>query len=225
MSGSVESGRPTPTRTRAKSGRAELALERLQAVVAREPAAEARADLAERQVDLVVHTSTRSSGRPSARRAPARPSGRPRSCTSAAAGPPRAAAADVRDTALGDQRRRTSARAPTAPSASQRVRDLEADVVRRAGVLGARVAEPDDQPVDGRGACPRLIGRLLAVGGGGVAAARGVRPRPRRLALGLADDRRSRSRSRRRLGREPRRAEGRDDRLRVVERSSRPRAR
>ena len=42
MSGSVESGRPTPTRTRWKSGAAELALERLQAVVAGEPAAEPR---------------------------------------------------------------------------------------------------------------------------------------------------------------------------------------
>ena len=54
MSGSVESGRPTPTRTRWKSGAAELALERLQAVVAGEAAAEARADVAEGQVDLVV---------------------------------------------------------------------------------------------------------------------------------------------------------------------------
>ena len=54
MSGSVESGRPTPIRTRWKSGAAELALERLQAVVAGQPAAEPHADLAERQVDLVV---------------------------------------------------------------------------------------------------------------------------------------------------------------------------
>ena len=38
-----------------KSRAAELALDRLQAVVAGEPAAEARAHLAERQVDLVVH--------------------------------------------------------------------------------------------------------------------------------------------------------------------------
>ena len=54
MSGSVESGRPTPTRTRAKSGEPRPAAQRLQAVVARQAAAHARAHVAEGQVDLVV---------------------------------------------------------------------------------------------------------------------------------------------------------------------------
>ena len=54
MSGSVESGRPTPTRTRREVRRAQPAAQGLQAVVARQAAAHARADLAEGQVDLVV---------------------------------------------------------------------------------------------------------------------------------------------------------------------------
>ena len=54
MSGSVESGRPTPIAHAVEVRRAELALERLQAVVAGQPAAEPHADVAERQVDLVV---------------------------------------------------------------------------------------------------------------------------------------------------------------------------
>ena len=60
-SGSVVSGRPTPMRTRWKSAAAELALERLEAVVAGEPAAEPHADVAERQVDLVVDRRARRS--------------------------------------------------------------------------------------------------------------------------------------------------------------------
>src|SRR5947208_1780895 len=37
-----------------------------------------------------------------------------------------------------------------APALAQGARDLEADVVRRALVARARVAQPDDQPVGGR---------------------------------------------------------------------------
>ena len=55
MSGSVESGPPDADPHAVEVRAAELALERLEAVVAGEPAAEARADLAEREVDLVVH--------------------------------------------------------------------------------------------------------------------------------------------------------------------------
>ena len=51
----MESGRPTPTRMRWKSGPAQARLQRLQPVVARQPAAQAGADLAEGEVDLVVH--------------------------------------------------------------------------------------------------------------------------------------------------------------------------
>ena len=89
-SGSVESGRPTPTRTRWKSGAAELALERLQAVVAGQPAAEAGADVAEREVDLVVDDDAAGRGRACRSRARGRPSGRPRSCRSAGAAARRA---------------------------------------------------------------------------------------------------------------------------------------
>ena len=55
ISGSVVSGRPTPTRTRVNSPLPEALLQRLQPVVARKPTAGPDLDLAEGQVDLVVY--------------------------------------------------------------------------------------------------------------------------------------------------------------------------
>src|SRR5205085_8667258 len=114
-------------------------------VVARQPAAEARAHLAEREVDLVVHHEhvvevdterTASGGRRAAgvvheglreEHADARP---------ARAGP-----------AIREQARVLLLRARELPAPRHLVRHLEADVVARARVALARVPEPDDQPV------------------------------------------------------------------------------
>ena len=124
--------------------------------MAGEPAAEAGADLAERQVDLVVQDEDVVEARRGARRAPGRPSGRRRSCRSAASGSrPASWSTRAADPALGEQAAVTSTSACAGPSASQALGDLEADVVRGAGVLGAGVAEPDDQPVDARSAATR----------------------------------------------------------------------
>ena len=79
ISGSVESGRPTPTRTRAKSGPPSSAFSDFRPLWPGQAAAEPGADLAERQVDLVVHDEHAVELDAAARRAPGRPSGRPRS--------------------------------------------------------------------------------------------------------------------------------------------------
>ena len=227
ISGSVESGRPTPTRTRMKSRAAELALERLQPVVAGEAAADARAHLAERQVDLVVddqHPLERHLQRP-ARRAD-RAAGvvhvglraQHRDARRAAAGP----AAATGGAPLGEAPAEAILRALELPALGQLLGDHEADVVPRARVLAAGVAEPDDQPVD------RLRHRHRR----GVAAAATPRseepsespasaaspPSPRRRAP-------SRPRFPLRLGLQLRRRQRRQDRLlEVAEQRRRPRA-
>ena len=55
MSGSVESGRPTPTRTRTKSGEPRPRRRDFRPLWPARPPPDARANLAEGQVDLVVH--------------------------------------------------------------------------------------------------------------------------------------------------------------------------
>ena len=163
ISGSVESGRPTPTRTRPKSGEPRPALQRLQAVVAGEPAAEPRADVAERQVDLVVdgqHVVEVDLER-AARRAGAAPGLvheglRQQHRDARPAGP---------GAALGEQAVELLARRCPGPSArSARSATCEADVVRRALVARAGVAEPDDQPVRGRDAAEEAHGAVLLAG-------------------------------------------------------------
>ena len=100
---------------------------------------------------------------------------RSRSCTSAGR---RAPPDRSRDRALGDQRIVAARLAACAPCArGQHADDLLADVVARAGVLLAGVAQPDDQPVE-RGRCAvtrrRRVGDVGSLGGvavgGGVAA-------------------------------------------------------
>ena len=78
ISGSVESG-DRRRRGRGGSRAAELAPQRLQPVVAGESAAEADADVAERQVDLVVQRRARGRGRRGRSRARGRRRGRSRS--------------------------------------------------------------------------------------------------------------------------------------------------
>ena len=85
ISGSVLSGRPTPTRTASELAAPQALLQRFQPVVAREPASGADLDLPERQVDLVmtdehmVEIHAQRSARRAQRSFPTR------SCTSAAA--------------------------------------------------------------------------------------------------------------------------------------------
>ena len=91
ISGSVESGRPTPTRTRLKSPPPRCCFSALQAVVPGEPAAHPGLDLAERQVDLVVDRDHVVERRACTGRARAPPPAPTRSCRSGAAAPRRAA--------------------------------------------------------------------------------------------------------------------------------------
>src|SRR5439155_18859354 len=66
-------------------------------------------------------------------------------------GDPRSARAG---SAIGDQRAERLAGLGKAPTRGERVRDLEPDVVPRAGVLRARIPEPDDQEVGWNGRAP-----------------------------------------------------------------------
>src|SRR4051794_2132427 len=126
----------------------ELALERLQPVVAGEPAAEAHADLAEGEVDLVVQHEdpvqvevVGAAGRPGG------PAGLVHVRLRLEQRDARAARTRA---ALRQLARVLLLRPRQVPAPRQRVGDLEADVVRRLGVAGARVAEPDHKPVDRR---------------------------------------------------------------------------
>src|SRR5215217_2415771 len=128
---------------------AELALERLQPVVAGQAAAQTHPDVAERQVDLVVDDDDAVEVE----------------LVGAAGGADGAAGlVHVGLRAQDGDARAAGAGAPLAqltgelllglgqvPAPSERLGDLEADVVRALGVRRARVAQPDDQPVDGRG--------------------------------------------------------------------------
>ena len=130
---------------------AELALERLQPVVAGQAAAHLDADVAERQVDLVVDDEDAVEVELVATRARGRPSG-PESfmnvcgLSTATRGPPGPVRPSVSSPAnfffgFGQ-----------VPALDQRVGDAEADVVRGVRVAGPGIAEPDDQPVDRGGA-------------------------------------------------------------------------
>src|SRR5829696_3929519 len=127
-------------------GAAELPLERLEPVVAREPAAEPQADLAERQVDLVVdHEHAIEVELVGAARRTDRAPGlvhvrlRLEHRDARTAGP---------GASLAQLAGELLARLRQVPARDQRVRDLEADVVRRRGVAAPGVPETDDQPVD-----------------------------------------------------------------------------
>ena len=146
MSGSVESGRPTPIAHAGEVGRAEPLPQRLQAVVAGQPAADAAADVAERQVDLVVEDEH--AVEVEVQRA-ARGAGRAAGLVHVGLRPEhRDARAAGAGAALGEQAGVALLGLGQLPAAGELVGDLEADVVRRARVAVARVAEPDDQPVD-----------------------------------------------------------------------------
>ena len=121
---------------------ADMRADRAQAVVARDAAADLHAHLGGRQLDLVVEH--RDVGqRPACRNAsPRRPRGRTRSCRcrAAAAGPSR------RRSCL--RWRRPGSGGATARSRwrlGDRLHHHESDVVAVARVLGARIAEPDEQ--------------------------------------------------------------------------------
>src|SRR5215216_3971439 len=135
---------PDPVEVRA----AEVALERPQAVVAGQAATEPGADVAEREVDLVVDDEQAVEAElERAARGADRAAGlvhvglRAQDCHAPAAGTGAALAQLTREFLLGLRE---------LPAAGELLRDLEADVVRALGVARARVAEPDDEPVDGR---------------------------------------------------------------------------
>ncbi len=146
MSGSVESGRPDADAHAVEVGAAELAPQRLQAVVAGEAAAEPHADVAERQVDLVVddEDAIEVEAVGAARRADGA-AGLVHVGLRLEQGDPRAARAGA---ALGQLAGELLARLRQVPALAQRVRDLEADVVGRAVVAAPGIAETDDEPVD-----------------------------------------------------------------------------
>ena len=126
---------------------ADSLLDALEAVVARDAAALPGPDLAERQVDLVVHHHEPVEVELVAARARDRPRGRTRSCSvcgssTATRGIPGP------DAAVGDEPAELLARARQLPALGEQVRDLEADVVAGAGVARPRVAEADEQEVD-----------------------------------------------------------------------------
>ena len=139
-------GRPTPIRTRWKSGAPNSRLSDFSPLWPARPPPSRDADVAERQVDLVVqheHAVEVELER--------------------AAGGPGGAARLVHERLRLEQRDARAARAvrpskssasnfffalAQVPAASELVGDLEADVVRRLRVAGPGVAEPDDQPVD-----------------------------------------------------------------------------
>ena len=172
MSGSVESGRPTPIRTRWKSGAPNSRLSDFSPLWPARPPPSRDADLAERQVDLVVQDEH--AVEVELERA-ARGAG-------GAAGlvhvglrlQQRDARAARTSAALGQLTRELLLRLGQIPAAGELVRDLEADVVRRLGVAGPGVAEPDDQPVDRGG------GEDLQDASPEDSAAAPPRPRPRR---------------------------------------------
>ena len=142
-------GAPDPDAHAPEVRAAELALERLQAVVAGQAAAETRAQLAEGQVDLVVHdehalewqavgAARGSDGAAGLVHVGLRQQHRDAHWI----GSPPARAA------LGEQRAEARAHAWQPPALAERFGDHEADVVRRARVLAAGIAESYDQPVD-----------------------------------------------------------------------------
>ena len=177
ISGSVESGRPTPMRTRAKSGVAEPGLSDFRPLwPARPPPTRVRMSPNGRSISS-CRTSTRSSVDLQRAARGAGGAARPRSCRSAAAAPRRAGRRP--GAPLGQQAVELLLRASgRSQRRAERVGDLEADVVRRARVARARVAEPDDEPVDGRGPpttphgapatrseASAAVGRLAGLGG------------------------------------------------------------
>src|SRR3954453_3219789 len=124
-------------------GRAEFAAQRAQAVVALQAAAELNAHGTERQVDLVVHRDHAVELEPVG---PARRAGRAPGLVHVGL---RAQDRDARPTRPGPPLAQLpgelALRARELPALGQRLGDAEADVVRRVGVSGPGVAEPDDK--------------------------------------------------------------------------------
>ena len=118
------------------------------------------ADVAERQVDLVVHDEHPLERQlvGAARRAD-RAAGVVHVRLRQQHRDARAAGAGA---ALGQQAGELRLRARQVPARGEPVGDLEADVVRRAGVLRAGVAEADDEPVDRCAASPARPGSRMA---------------------------------------------------------------
>ena len=139
-------GPPDPDADAHEVRAAELAPQRLQPVVAREPAALLEADVAERQVDLVVqHEHAVEVELEGAARGA---DGAPGVVHERLRLEHRDARAAGAGAALGQLGVELLLRLREVPAADQLVGDAEADVVRAVGVGRARVAEPDDQPVD-----------------------------------------------------------------------------
>ena len=175
-------------------GRAELALAATSARCGRPGRRRAATRMSPNGRSISSWTTSTRSRSSLRRRARGRRSGPPRSCRSAAAASRRAG----RRGRCGPRsaHRRTSSWASAAPSGRAARRRPEADVVRRVGVAGPGVAEPDDQPVD-RGGAEDASG--LVVRGLVAASPRPRRrrpPRPRRPRAARRPRRRARSRSR-----------------------------
>ena len=173
ISGSVESGRPTPTRTRAKSGEPRPRRRDFRPLwpaspppvrVRTSPKGRSISSCSdEHAVELEVQRAARRAGRVAGlvHEGLGRQHGDAR-----AAGPGAAVGEEPGVLLLG---------ARQLPAARELLGHREADVVRRARVALARVAEPDDEPVDrsrARAEEPAHAAALLGALAGGVVAAR-----------------------------------------------------
>ncbi len=162
---------------------AQLALERLQAVVTGKATTEARAYLAEGQVDLVMHdhnmvkwhferSPCRTDGASDLVHKGLRPEHRhPRAWGSAGSGG--IAVPGCHCATFGDAATKTLFGAPDGPALGKPVGDHEADVMASLCVLATGIAQPDDQPVRWRaaskGAQELLLGGGAALVGGRLA--------------------------------------------------------
>ena len=166
-SGSVVGGRPTPTRTRAKSADPSPCLSDFRPLWPARPPPSARPDLAEGKVDLVVNDEHVLERHARARREPARPICRRRSCRSGAAGSPPAVRPD-RSAPRVSRPRYLDLACGSSQRAASSVGDLEADVVaacprtRSPGCRARRAASRRERRGDPAVA---LEPPLLAVGG------------------------------------------------------------
>ena len=171
MSGSVESGRPTPTRTRWKSTPPSSRLSDFSPLWPASPPPRRTRMSPNGQVDLVVEHEQ--PVEVEAERAARRPDGAPRLVHVGLRLEHRDARAAGARAALAQLAGELLARLGQVPALDQRVGDLEADVVRAVRVAAPGIAEADDEPVD---RCGGEELHALAVGRPG-SAVRGLRPR------------------------------------------------
>jgi hypothetical protein len=147
-SGSVESGRPTPTRTRWKSGEPSSRRRDFRPLWPASPPPR-RVRTSPNGRSISSWTTTRRSRSSLYERRSGGATGLVHERLRLEDRDARAAHSGA---ALGQLAGELAPGLGQLPALDQGVRDAEADVVRRVGVAGPGIAEPDDQPVDGCGA-------------------------------------------------------------------------